>query len=142
VTRRGRRFSRFVVGAVVLLAAGCARHHTASLPDPAAARRFAIRLVADSTFDFLTDGAKWVRPGAEGIAVDPRQRDLLVARFFVTRVNGDTAVALVTGQTTRVADVHVALLAPPHPGPVHRPSFWAGFFGGAVLGAVIAIIAR
>jgi hypothetical protein len=141
VNRRARRFRGVVVGAA-LLAVGCATHRTNGLPDPAAARRFEIRYVADSTFEFLADGAKWVRPGAAGIAVDPRQRDALVARFLVTRVTVDTVLALITGQTTRVTDAHVALLAPPQPGPVRRPSFWGGFFGGVALGAAIVLIVR
>jgi hypothetical protein len=127
-----------------LCASACAHHSgpASALPDPAAARRFEILRVSDSTFDFVVQGAKWVRAGANGIAVDPRRRDALVARFVVQRLTGDTAVALVTGQTTSVSDAHVALLALPRPRAMRRPSFWAGFVGGGMLGAAIAIVTR
>lgn len=112
------------------------------MPDPAGAHRFEISAVADSTFDFPIADQKWVRVGAVGIAVDPGRRDELVARFLVSRVAGDTAEALVTGQARRVTDAHVALLSPPRVAATRRPSFWAGFFGGAALGAAIAVVVR
>lgn len=127
---------------ITAVASACGPHRTGVVTDPAGAHRFEITRVADSTFDFAIVGQRWVRVGTVGIAVDPRRRDALVARFLVSRVEGDTAEAVVTGQTTRVTDAHVALLDRPRVGPARRPSFWAGFFGGAALGAAIAIVTR
>ena len=64
---------------------------TTTLAAPAGAQesavRFEISTVADSTFEFPAGRYAWVAPGIRGIAVDPRRRDALVARFQV--LNGD-----------------------------------------------------
>lgn len=100
--------------------------------------RFEITQVGDSTFRFPRGNAGWVKPGATGIAVDPRQRDILVARFRVVRVDTGLVTALVTGQRTRVATEHIAVLAEP-PKPWYRGiTFWAGTVFGIVIGALIA----
>lgn len=102
------------------------------------AYRFEITAVGDSTFDFHVGSASWVHRGMRGVAVDPRRRDVLVARFTVLDVSGGEATALVTGQTTRVDPAHVALLTRPTPPWWRRGTFWAGLFTGGVIGAVLA----
>lgn len=113
-------------------------------PAPAAAqahaRRFMVDSVGDSTFVFhvgANDG--WVRAGASGVAVDPRRRDALVARFRVLRVDDRVATALVTGQTTFLTTDHVALLEEPPRKFFRQGVFWAGAFLGGVLGAIAAL---
>src|SRR5919106_1897798 len=80
--------------------------------------RFEIASVADSTFTLVVGRHPWVRPGLYGIVVDPRQRDVLIARFQVIAADSANAMALITGMTTRVTTDHVALLdKPPPPAP-------------------------
>jgi hypothetical protein len=100
--------------------------------------RFEITQVGDTTFRFPRGNAGWVKLGATGIAVDPRRRDALVARFRVTRLDSGVVTAVITGQTTRVATEHVAVLAEP-PKPWYKGiTFWAGTVFGVVIGALIA----
>lgn len=110
------------------------------LAEPAAAQqqaaRFFVDSVADSTFVFRTGGARWIRHGLTGIAVDPRDRDALVARFRVLQVSDQSATALITGQTTFLTSDHVALIAEPPVPFWRRGLFWKGSLLGAVLGLV------
>ena len=100
--------------------------------------RFEITQVGDSTFRFPRGTAGWVKPGATGNAVDPRQRDMFVARFRVARVDTGLVTAVITGQRTRLTTDHIAVLAEP-PKPWYKGiSFWAGTVFGVVVGALIA----
>jgi hypothetical protein len=100
--------------------------------------RFEITQVGDTTFRFPRGNAGWVEPGLTGIAVDPRRRDILVARFRVIRVDTGLVTALVTGQTTRVATEHIAVMAEP-PKPWYKGiTFWGGTVFGIVIGALIS----
>lgn len=101
------------------------------------AYRFAIASAGDSTFTFALMRNDWVKKGMHGITVDPARHDALIARFVVTRVTRDSAVALVTGQTTRVTTDLVALLERPNKPWYLRPTFWIG----GVLGAIIGVVA-
>jgi hypothetical protein len=99
--------------------------------------RFEITQVGDTTFRFPRGNAGWVRAGATGIAVDPRRRDILVARFRVARVDSGLVTAVITGQTTRVATEHIAVIPEP-PKPWWKGiTFWAGTVFGIVIGALI-----
>ena len=107
--------------------------------------RFEITQVGDTVFRFPRGSATWVKPcrgsicgpGESGIAVDPRQRDILVARFKVARVDSGLVTAVITGQTTRVATEHIAVMAEP-PKPWYKGiTFWAGTVFGIVIGALI-----
>jgi hypothetical protein len=110
--------------------------------DPSTALRFEIVAVSDSTFSFLAAAAPWARTGTQGLAVDPRRRDVLVAAFDVLEQRADTVVALVTGQTARVTTDHVALLErPPVPPPPRRRSFRQGFGTGGAIGLVLGLVA-
>lgn len=100
--------------------------------------RFEITQVGDTTFRFPQGRAGWVRPEMMGIAVDPRRRDILVARFRVARIDSGLVTAVITGQTTRVATDHIAVLAEP-PKPWWKGvTFWGGTVFGIVIGALLA----
>ncbi len=101
--------------------------------------RFFVDSVADSTFVFRVGNANWIRPGQSGIAVDPRQRDALVARFRVVEVTRDRATALVTGQTTFLTGDHVVLVEEPRRPFWRRDLFWKGSLVGLVLGVAAGI---
>ncbi len=99
--------------------------------------RFEITQVGDTTFRFPRGDAGWVKAGGSGIVVDPRRRDVLVARFRALRVDSGLVTALVTGQTTRVATEHIAIMTEP-PRPWYR---LATFWGGAIIGAILGFAA-
>ena len=100
--------------------------------------RFEITQVGDSTFRFPRGTAGWVKRDLTGITVDPSRRDQLVARFRVVRVDSGLVTALITGQRTRVATEHIAVLSEP-PKPWYKGiTFWAGTVFGVVIGALIA----
>jgi hypothetical protein len=99
--------------------------------------RFEITQVGDTTFRFPRGTAAWVTPGRTGIAVDPRRRDVLVARFRVIRIDSGLVTALVTGQTTRVATEHIAVMSEP-PKPWYKGiTFWGGAVFGTIIGFAI-----
>ena len=116
------------------LAVGAAAPRAARAQDNAV--RFEIRSVGDSTFTFATPQAPWVARGQKGIAVDPRRRDGLVARFVVLGVDGGVANALILGQSQKVTTDHVVLLRPPQLHWYASKRFWAGALGGLVVGIV------
>jgi hypothetical protein len=100
--------------------------------------RFEITQVGDTTFRFSRGTAAWVRDKATGMVVDPRSRDTYVARFTVARVDSGLVTAVITGQRSRVATEHVAVMAEP-PKPWYKGiTFWAGTVFGVVVGALIA----
>jgi hypothetical protein len=99
--------------------------------------RFEITQVGDTTIRFPRGRATWVKPKMTGIAVDPRRRDDLVARFTVVRVDSGLVTAAITGMTTRVATEHIALMAEP-PKPWYKGvTFWGGTVFGFVIGALL-----
>jgi hypothetical protein len=98
--------------------------------------RFEITAVGDTTLSFAVGTAQWVRKGLSGIAVDPRRRDALVARFRIVDVNEGIATAVITGQTTRTAMDQVAILDEPTRSLYRTLGFWGGVVIGFALGAV------
>jgi hypothetical protein len=104
------------------------------------AYRFEIAVVGDSTVTLSTEKHDWVRPGQKGIAVDPMRHDALVARFVVMSVDpvAKRAIAIVTGQTTRLTTDHVALIDRPKKAWYAQPTLWIGAAVGALIGAVAA----
>jgi hypothetical protein len=99
--------------------------------------RFEITQVGDTTFRFPRGRATWVKPTTSGIAVDPRRRDILVARFRVMKVDSGLVTALITGMTTRVTTDHIAVITEP-PKPWYKGiTFWGGAVFGFVIGALV-----
>ena len=104
--------------------------------------RFDLTMVDDSTFTFDVGARGWIKPGVRGIAVDPRRRDVLVARFLVLGVADGIATALVTGQTTRLRDEHIAVLRAPARKWYRTRDFWVGAAAGALAGIAGALAAK
>ena len=108
---------------------------------PAAAQfrdvRFEITQVGDTTFRFPRGTAGWVKARSTGNVVDPRRRDVLVARFRVVRIDSGLVTAVITGQTTRVATEHVAVMPEPARPWYRGITFWGGAVFGLVIGALI-----
>jgi hypothetical protein len=107
--------------------------------------RFEIASAGDSTFTLVVGRHPWVRPGLYGIVVDPRQRDVLIARFQIIAADSANAMGLITGMTTRVTTEHVALLdRPPPPAPPwhKRRSFWLGVLFGLAAGFGVGASSR
>jgi len=99
--------------------------------------RFEITTVGDTTFTFQSGRERWVKPGDSGIAVDPRKRDALVARFRIVHVAKGEAMAVITGQTTNVRTDHMVVMQEPRP-PFYRTArFWSGLLLGAAVGFVV-----
>jgi len=99
--------------------------------------RFAVATVADSTFTFPVDGAGWVRAGMVGTVVNARQQDALIARIRILGVDGGTARALITGQTTRVTNAHTVLLETPVAPWWRERMLWMGAAAGALVGFLL-----
>jgi hypothetical protein len=104
------------------------------------AYRFEIASVGDSTVTLSTEKHEWLREGQKGIAVDPMRHDALVARFVILHVDPERkrALAIVTGQTTRLTTAHVALIDRPAKKWFQQPTLWIGAVVGAVIGAVVS----
>jgi hypothetical protein len=99
--------------------------------------RFEITAVGDTTVSFAVGTAAWVHRGLTGIAVDPRRRDALVAQFQVVDVKSGIATAVITGQTTRPAMDHIAILDEPRKSALKTLGFWGGLALGVGLGWII-----
>lgn len=98
--------------------------------------RFEIAEVGDTTLAFRSGTERWLRRGLTGIAIDPRKRDILVARLRVLSVDkAGNVSALVTGQTTAVTTSHVVLMQEVPPAWFKRRTFWGGMVLGVALGA-------
>ena len=121
---------RYALVSLLLLGAGKAEAQFKGI-------RFEITQVGDTTFRFPRGSAQWVKPGEEGIAVDPRRRDVLVARFVVARVDSGMVTAVITGATTRVVTEHIAVLTEPQKPWYRTITFWGGAVLGLVVGALI-----
>ena len=117
------------VGAVALLAIAAS-----TVQAQTNETRFNVSSVGDSTLNFSIGSNKWVVKGQKGIVVDPRRQDVLVARIAILAVNGATATALITGQTTGVETSHVAVLERPTVRIYKRSDFWVGLLIGAAAG--------
>ena len=119
----------------------CSMFTLAALGAPAAgaqetSARFEIVGVGDTTFLFRAGSGSWVRSGQRGIAVDPRRRDVMVARFHVISLRDGVATAKITGQTTNLTTDYVAVMSPPVPSWYRRSTFWIGAGVGAIIGVL------
>ncbi len=99
--------------------------------------RFEVASVGDTTLTFRAGTERWLKAGQRGIAVDPRKRDVLVARLRIASVDrAGLVTAVVTGQTTAVTTDHVVLMQEVPSPWYRRRTFWTGMVMGAALGAV------
>ncbi len=107
---------------------------------PAAAQdlsqRFSISEVQDTTFTFAVGRTRWVKTKQRGVAVDARESDALVARFRVLGVTRGIALAMITGQTTRVTPAHTVIMQRPPERWYSNARFWAGAVVGLAGGVV------
>ncbi len=138
---------RAMIGVVSLALVACHRGPATPMPQavariPRDAARFEIDAVDDSTARFRPKEASWVRTGMTAYAVDPINRDVLVARLRVTEEDGTTATALVTSQVTRVTTSHFLLVVRPAVPWWRARSFWVGAITGTAAGAVTAVLTR
>ncbi len=114
--------------------------------------RLGIAAVGDSTITLRIGDATWIERNQRGIVVDPGNNDALVARFRLIAVNGDSAIAVLTGLTGPVQRTHAAIVE--HPRRVAerqqaeqsqrrreqwyaRSLFWAGALAGAIVGVFV-----
>lgn len=135
--RRPSRLARVGAAAMVVLLALVAAPRAAAAQSSEHSVRLSIVEVGDSTFSFDATNLRWIKPGERGMAVDPRRRDALVARFDVLRVEKGRATALITGATTELTTDHVVVLEVP-PSPWYRSTlFWSGTAAGALFGALL-----
>lgn len=123
--RRRVAWCLLVAGLCAVPGVLAAQQHTA---------RFRVLAVTDTSLTFDVGQADWVKAGREGISVDPRRRDVLIARFRVVRVSDHQALAVVVGQTEPLSTEHVALLTEPSRPFWKTRSFWFGLVGGLALG--------
>lgn len=140
--RRGRRahiplgtLATIAVALVTLLLSAALRPASAQVADRTV--RLTITEVGDSTFSFDAANLRWIRVGERGMAVDPRRRDALVARFAVLRVENGRATAVITGETTELTAEHLVVMEVPIR-PWYRSSL---FWGGAVMGTLLGALA-
>ncbi|HEY0930510.1 MAG TPA: hypothetical protein VGE27_11380 [Gemmatimonas sp.] len=132
---------------VAVAACGRGRVEPTSAQTPVAriprnAPRFEIDSVTDSTAIFRVQEAQWLRTGMSGYAIDPRQRDALVARVKVVAADSAYATVQVTSQVSLVKRDHVLLIVEPLRPWWRKGLFWTGAGLGALLGAGTAIVAR
>lgn len=107
---------------------------------PRDAPRFEITEVTDSTAVIQLQEAQWVRVGMQSYAVDPHQRDALVARLRVIARDSATATALITSQVARVKPEHALLMIKPRLPWWKSSVFWWGGALGAALGASLSAL--
>ena len=125
--------------AVVALLALCVLGRAAAAQSIQTGVRFDVAAVGDSTFTFVVGPQRWVQKGQRGLAVDPRRHDVLVARFVVTAVEGNTATGLVTGATSPVTTDHVVILTRPRIPSLRQKTFWLGAGAGGLAGLLIGL---
>ncbi len=110
---------------------------TAAQSASAPSFRFEITTAGDSTFTMSIGKEGWLRAGQHGLAVDPRRRDALIARFQILSVADGAATALIVGQTAPVTAEHIALVVRPAEPSVpfyKQRGFWIGITAGAAIG--------
>jgi hypothetical protein len=139
---------RRVLGAgAALLVTAC---HNAAVPSselslprvPRDAARFEIDVADDSTATFRPAEARWLRTGMFAYAVDPKNRDALVARLELKTDDGIQMTALVTSQVKRVNSTHVLLIPRPLVPWYRAPRFWFGAFLGGMVGVTATALTR
>jgi hypothetical protein len=144
---RWRRPSAALFASLCLLAA-CHRAPPSAVTQsplpriPRDAPRFEIDSVTDSTAIFRTREARWVRRGAVVYAVDPMQRDAIIAQLRIVMRDSVRAVALVTSQVSGLKPTQVLLVLHPDAPWWRRGLFWSGAGVGAAVGVGAAALSR
>jgi hypothetical protein len=127
--------TKALLSALAFVAALSATPAIASAQETAV--RFPVTQVGDTTFSFRVAEHVWVKQGMRGIVVDPRQQDVLVARFRITGVSNGQAIALITGQTTSVSTSHSVLLEVPSKPWYRERTLWLGGAIGIAVGFLL-----
>lgn len=141
---------RRVLGAVAATVAIAACHRAPSpvvesSPFPRIPRdapRFEIDTVTDSTAIFRIREARWIRRDDVVFAVDPMQRDAVIAQLRIVTRDSVRAVALVTAQVSNVKPTHALLVLHRERSWWRRGAFWSGAGLGAALGAGAVALTR
>ena len=100
------------------------------------AARFAVLASTDSTVTFRSAEVRWLRAGMRGHVVDPTQRDALIARLTIQRVDSSGTIAIIAGGVSPVALTHVVSFERPTVAWWRDKRFWIGAGAGAVTGIV------
>lgn len=109
-----------------------------NLQIPRDAARFSISTTTDSTVVFRPIEARWLKPGMRGLTVDPAQRDALIARLTIKRVDTSGVLASIDGRVAQVSTSHVVLMVKPSVAWWHDKRFWFGAGAGLAVGALAA----
>jgi hypothetical protein len=140
---RGMSAALLVVPTIAACHAGSTGVNEQVLPRvPRDAARFEIDVVDDSTATFRPVEARWLRTGMFAYAVDPKNRDALVARLRLQTDDGIQMTALVTSQVKRVNTSHVLLIPRPIVPWYQSPRFWFGAFLGGMAGVTATVLTR
>lgn len=129
-------------GGLLSFASACSRtsaveREQARFRIPRDAARFSISTTNDSTVTFRPIEVKWLRVGMRGHAVDPTQRDALIARLTIQRMDTSGIVAMIDGRVAQVSTTHVVLMVKPTIPWWKDKRFWGGSLGGIVVGALV-----
>ena len=139
-----RAMKRFA--GVLLMATACrSAPATGTSPVPKIQRdaaRFSIESTTDTTVVFRQAEVQWLKPGMRGHAVDPLQRDALIARLTILRVDTSGVLASITGKVSEIARTQVVLVSRPPKAWWRDRRFWFGAGAGAAIGAITAASAR
>lgn len=100
------------------------------------AARFVIAASTDSTVTFRPFEARWLKAGMHGHVVDPTERDALIARVTIQRVDTGGTVAIIDGGVSPVSVKHVVLVERPTAAWWRDKRFWFGAGAGAVAGVI------
>lgn len=100
------------------------------------AARFAVAASTDSSVTFRPAEVRWLRPGMRGHVVDPSQRDALIARLTIQRVDTGGTIATIAGGVSPVQLTHVVLFEKPPTSWWRDRRFWLGSGAGIVAGVI------
>lgn len=100
------------------------------------AARFVIAASTDSTVTFRPFEAHWLKAGMRGHVVDPTERDALIARVTIQRVDSSGTLAVIDGGVSPVSTKHVVLIERPTLGWWRDKRFWIGAGAGVLTGVI------
>lgn len=106
------------------------------------ASRFVVASSTDSTVTFRPVEAHWLKIGMRGYVVDPLQRDALIARLTIKRVDTSGTVAVIDGGVSPVVLTHVVLVERPTMAWWRDKRFWFGAGAGVLTGVIATSASR